>query len=118
MTTPAKAKGDRAEREAVELLRSLGLHVRRRYGAGMPNDEADVLIGTVAVAQIRNLADYGRACHESALDAERQAATAGVAYGVGMARRRGGRFVVTMTPETFAAIAHAIDPRTREEHDA
>jgi hypothetical protein len=110
VTTPSRRKGDRAEREAVELLAKLGLSARHRYGAGMRR-RGNLIIGTAFVAQVRNLADDGGACAESAIDAKRQATTAGVAYSVGMARRRGGRWVVTMTPDTFAALAYALDER-------
>jgi hypothetical protein len=104
VTGPAKRKGDKAEREALDLLRDLGLDVHRNDGAGRPDDEADLTIENLVAVQVRDRADFGRACAEAALDAERQAFEAGVAYGVGLVRRRGGRWVVTMTPATFVAI--------------
>jgi hypothetical protein len=112
VTSPAKRKGDNAEREAVELMRDLGLDVRRNYGAGRPDDVADLTVAGLVAIQVRNLGDFGRACAEAALDADRQALTAGVAYGVGLARRRGGRWTVTLTPETFAAMCAVLSTIT------
>jgi Holliday junction resolvase len=50
VTGPAKRKGDDAEREALDVLRSLGLDVRRNYGAGRPDDIADLTIGNLVAA--------------------------------------------------------------------
>jgi hypothetical protein len=107
VTGAAKRKGDDAERQATDVLESVGLTARRRYGAGVTDDLGDLTIGAHVVVQVRNWDDFGRACIDSSVAAERQAVNAGVALGVGMARRRGGRFVITMTPATFAWLVHA-----------
>jgi hypothetical protein len=109
VTSPAKRKGDRAEREAVAMLTELGVDAHRRYGAGVVDDLGDlVLVDGLVVAQVRDWSDFGRACAEAACDAERQAATSGAPIGIGIVRRRGGRFLITMTPATFAWVAHAL----------
>jgi hypothetical protein len=111
VTGRSKRKGDDAEREALDVLRSLGLDVRRNYGAGRPDDVADLTVEGLVAIQVRNHADFGRACVEAALDADRQALTAGLGYGVGLVRRRGGRWTVTMTPATLAAICAVLASR-------
>jgi hypothetical protein len=83
MTAPAKAKGDRAEREALQLLTELGLEAKRNYGAGRPDDVADLTIASLFAVQVRDRADFGRACAEAALDADRQALEAGAEAGAG-----------------------------------
>ena len=46
MTAPAKAKGDRAEREAAAILADeLGAPVRRKLGAGRRDDQGDLELG-------------------------------------------------------------------------
>ena len=42
MTSPAKAKGDRAERAVVEVLRAAGIPADRAYGAGRRPDRGDI----------------------------------------------------------------------------
>ena len=42
MTSPAKAKGDRAERAVVEVLRAAGIPADRAYGAGRRPDHGDI----------------------------------------------------------------------------
>ena len=42
MTSPAKAKGDRAERAVVEVLRAAGVPADRAYGAGRRPDRGDI----------------------------------------------------------------------------
>ncbi|MDA8312863.1 MAG: hypothetical protein M0Z46_20070 [Actinomycetota bacterium] len=42
MTSPAKRKGDRAEREVVAVLRKAGIPADRAYGAGRRPDPGDI----------------------------------------------------------------------------
>jgi hypothetical protein len=53
------------------------------------------------------LRDFGRTSVESAVDSEHHALTVGLAYGVALMHRRGGRRVVTMTSGTLAWLLHA-----------
>ena len=109
MTAPSKVKGDKAEREAVELLRdTYELDVHRRFGAGQAADSGDLVLGPHFVAQVKSWADFGRACLDAADGAADQARVAGLPYGIGLARRRGGRWVATMDLDTLAAIVRAL----------
>jgi hypothetical protein len=67
MTAPAKRKGDKAEREIVDLLYGpYDLDVRRRFGAGQAADSGDLILGPHFVAQVKSWADFGRACIDAA----------------------------------------------------
>jgi hypothetical protein len=109
MTAPSKRKGDDAERQAVELLASLGIDAYRLFGAGQTNDVGDLVSRNGALlVQVRNWQDVGRACFDGADAAQRQAlAHPSAAVGVALVRRRGGRWAVTMTPHTMAYLLHA-----------
>jgi hypothetical protein len=61
----------------------------------------------VLVLQVRNWRDVGPACFDGADGAERQALAHSTALGVALVRRRGGRWVITVTPETMAWLLHA-----------
>jgi hypothetical protein len=101
--------GDDADRQAVVLLASLGIDAYRRFGAGQDAAVGDLVSHNGAlVVQVRKCRDAGRACFEGAdaayLQASRHPSTA---LGVALVRGRGGRWVVTMTPETMARLLHA-----------
>jgi hypothetical protein len=109
MTAPSKRKGDDAERQAVELLASLGIEAFRLFGAGQTDDVGDLVSRNGAlIVQVRSWQDVGRACFDGADAAERQALVhPTAALGVALVRRRGGRWAFTMTPDTLAWLLHA-----------
>jgi hypothetical protein len=109
MTGPAKRKGDDFEREAVQLLASLGITAHRLFGAGQDTDVGDLLTTNGAVIfQCKAWRDSERACFDAAAGAARQAvAHPTAAVGVGLVRRRGGRVVATIEPETLAWLLEA-----------
>lgn len=103
MTGRGKRKGDRAEREAAELLTFLtGTHVRRLLGAGRQDDRGDLDVEGWAI-QVADWQDIAGALRVKPLDADLQAFRSG-ALGVAMLRLRGGDFRVAMTPTTWARI--------------
>ena len=104
MTAPAKQKGDRAEREAAELLNDeLGVLVRRRLGAGRRDDMGDLELGDgfSCAVQVADWQDVVRALVAKVYDAVEQADRAGLDYGVAMLRIKGGTWRVAMDVETF-----------------
>jgi hypothetical protein len=109
VTGAAKRKGDDAERQAVGLLATLGIDAYRLFGAGQAEDVGDLVSRNGAlIVQVRNRGDVGRACFDGADAAELQAQRhPTAAIGVALVRRRGGRWVVTMTPETMTWLLHA-----------
>jgi hypothetical protein len=98
----SKLKGDRAEREIIQILHDLtGWPIERAYGAGRSDDCGD-LDGLPGVcAQVKDWADPMAAERAALLDVERQRVTARRKFGVAFIRHRGGRWVVAMTPATF-----------------
>lgn len=109
MTGAAKAKGDRAEREAAMLLSGLlGYDVRRLLGAGRQDDRGDLDVPGWAV-QVADWKALTTALRHKPLDADVQAARSGT-LGVAMLRLWGGDFRVAMTPATFALVARRLNP--------
>ena len=105
MSNPAKAKGDRAELEVQELLRTLlGVPARRMLGAGRLDDVGDIDGVPRTVVQVANYRDLSRALREKVDACPAQQERAGADFGVCFLRRPGGRYVVAMTPEQFAAL--------------
>ncbi len=103
MANPAKRKGDKAELEAQGLLRDLlGLPVRRKLGAGRQDDQGDLDGLPDCVVQVANYQDVARAIREKLPEVETQRQRAGVNFSALFIRRRGGGFVVCMSPEMFA----------------
>lgn len=105
-----KSKGDRAEREAADLLNSLlperFLPVRRALGAGRNNaaggDVGDLVSGIPDhVFQVKSWSDERSAVIRGPRDAEQQATNAGKAYAATLIRFRGGAWRVVLTPEQF-----------------
>lgn len=103
MTHPSKAKGDRAELEVQALLRDLlGVPARRALGAGRLDDVGDIHGVPDTVIQVANYADLATAMRlkvEACVDQQHRA---GATFGATFIRRRGGSYVVAMTPEQFA----------------
>jgi hypothetical protein len=99
----AKAKGDRAELEVQGILRDLlGVPARRALGAGRLDDVGDVSGVPDTVIQVVDYQDLARAIREKLPTLEPQRANAGATFAALFARRRGGGYVVCMTPELFA----------------
>ena len=104
MTGRAKLKGDRAEREAQALLRDLlGVPARRALGAGRKDDVGDIFGVPLTAIQVTAADRPSDALAKLAATVEQQE-RAGALFGALFWRRRGGRFVVVMTPEQFACL--------------
>jgi hypothetical protein len=99
---PAKARGDRAEREVQGILRELlGLAARRKLGAGRRDDVGDIDGLESTVIQVANWGDLSRCVREKLPETEAQRLRAGAKFAALFCRRRGGSYVVVMTPEMF-----------------
>lgn len=104
MANPQKRKGDSAEREVAIILSDLlGVSCRRELGAGRKDDCGDIRLRDTAV-QVANYADINRAIRDKLPDLERQQANASATFAAMFCRRRGGNYVVVMTPEQFATL--------------
>ena len=100
-----KDRGDRAEREAAELLtEATGYEVRRQLGAGRLDDIGDLDGIPKCVVQVADWKDPGRACREKPRDAEMQRRNAKKKYAVSMIRWRGGTWTMVMTIEQFSRL--------------
>ena len=105
MTSPSKRKGDTAELEAARILADLtGWPVRRKLGAGRADDTGDLYGVPQTVVQVKSYADTLRAIREALADLETQRANDGATFAAAMIRRRGGGWLVAMTPEHFATL--------------
>lgn len=105
MTNPAKAKGDRAELEVQNLLRDLlGVPARRMLGAGRADDMGDIDGVPDTVIQVANYKDIATALRRKVDECPAQQERAGASFGACFIRRPGGRYLVAMTPEQFAAL--------------
>ncbi len=105
MTNPAKAKGDKAELEVQALLRDLlGVPARRALGAGRADDVGDIDGVPDTVIQVANYRDVSLALARKVPACVEQQERAGATFGACFIRRPGGRYVVAMTPEQFAAL--------------
>ncbi len=111
MTGSSKRKGDKAELEVQGMLRDhLGLNVRRALGAGRSDDMGDIDGVPDVVIQVANWADLNRAVREKMPALEQQMLNARASHGALFCRRRGGSWLVAMTPEIwFALIREALD---------
>ena len=105
MANPSKRKGDKAELEVQGLLRELlGVPARRALGAGRRDDVGDIHGVPDTAVQVANYADLDRAVREKLTDLVIQQENARASFGALFCRRRGGSFVVVMTPAQFAAL--------------
>ncbi len=104
MTSPSKRKGDRAELEVQRLLQDeLGVG-RRKLGAGRTDDMGDIDGVPDTVIQVTDRADLARALREKLVEVEEQRERAGAKYSAVFARRRGGSWVVAMTPQMWCSL--------------
>lgn len=103
MANSQKAKGDRAELEAAELLTELlGTTVRRKLGAGRQDDTGDLDGVPDHIVQVANWADTAAAARVKPKEAEDQRENAGVEFAATLVRFRGGKWRVVLTPEQWA----------------
>ncbi len=104
MTSPSKRKGDRAELEVQAILQQeLGLG-RRKLGAGRSDDTGDIDGIPDTVIQVAAYKDIARAIREKLPQLEEQQDRAGATYSALFCRRRGGQWVVVMTPEMWCTM--------------
>jgi hypothetical protein len=105
MASPSKRKGDRAELEVQALLQDhLGVPARRALGAGRLDDIGDITGVPDTCVQVANYADLDRAVREKLPELSVQEWRMGARFGVLFCRRRGGEYVVVMTPAQFFAL--------------
>ena len=102
MTNPNKRKGDKAEREAAELLTKVtGFSCQRNLSAGIPGDVGDIYGIPNCVVQVCDWENKSRACLDKPREVEIQRENAGVDFVATMVRFRGGNWRVVLTPEQF-----------------
>ena len=107
MSNSTKAKGDRAELEAAELLTSiLGIPVRRKLGAGRIDDTGDLDGVPNHAIQVANWADTAAAARIKPPQAEQQAINANLPLSATLIRFRGGTWRVVLTVEQWASYLH------------
>lgn len=110
MANSQKAKGDRAELEAAELLTDLlGTTVRRKLGAGRQDDTGDLDGVPDHIVQVANWADTAAAARVKPREAEDQRENAGAEYAATLVRFRGGNWRVVLTPEQWARYLTSIN---------
>lgn len=103
MTHPSKRKGDAAELEVQGILRDLlGVPARRALGAGRLDDIGDIHGVPDTCIQVANYADIATALRLKVDVCCEQQTRAGATFGATFIRRRGGAYIVAMTPEQFA----------------
>ncbi|MEJ7648165.1 MAG: hypothetical protein WKF57_03795 [Nakamurella sp.] len=96
MANPQKAKGDKAEREAVLVFQQLVPELlcpdpMRKLGAGRKHDVGDLDVLTDAVVQVKSWNAVGAAVRSGALGAQQQAANARLHLHTGMVKIPGVR---------------------------
>jgi len=106
VSNPQKDRGDRAEREVESLIRDLtGWPARRKLGAGRADDTGDIDLVPDTVIQVADWKDFLAALNEKVRGCVVQQERAGATFGATFLRRRGGRWVVVLTPEQWATYA-------------
>lgn len=119
MAHSSKRKGDRAELEVQGILRDLlGTPARRKLGAGRRDDEGDIDGLPDTVIQVAAWDDLVRAVGEKLPATVAQQARAGATFGALFCRRRGGAYIVVMTPEQFATLWREAQPLETPRADA
>ena len=103
-----KNKGDKAEREAAELLsQATGYEVRRQLGAGRLDDIGDLDGIPETIVQVADWTDKSKACLQKPREAEMQRWNAKAKYAASMIRWRGGHWRLVMTIDQFARLLSA-----------
>lgn len=90
----------------------LGIPARRALGAGRKDDVGDIHGIPSTVISVANYADIGRAIREKLPDVEVQRQNADALFAAMFVRRRGGGYVVCMTPEQFFTLWREAQPIT------
>jgi hypothetical protein len=107
---PSKRKGVEAEREVAAILTDLlGLKVVRRHNIGTHEDIGDLILENTTI-QVTARADLAAAIRVKLPETVAQQTRAGALFGALFARRRGGSYVVCMTPEQFATLWREAQP--------
>lgn len=97
-----KAKGSRAEREVADKIHDLlGIEVRRTL-AGHSEDVGDLSGLPRTAIEVKNHVDVLRAIREGLAESVAQQQRAGADFGALFVRKRGGEYIVVLTPEQFA----------------
>jgi Holliday junction resolvase len=105
VASPSKRKGDTAELEVQGLLRELlGVPARRALGAGRKDDVGDITGVPDTVIQVVSRKDFARGLREKLPEVEEQRRNAAAQFAAVFLRMPGGRYVVAMTPEQWAAM--------------
>jgi len=105
VTGPAKKKGDAAEREVATLLNDLlGVPARRKLGAGRADDMGDIDGVPDTCVQVADWRDTNEVLRQKVPACAKQQERMGASFGATFLRRRGGSYIVAMTPEQFAAL--------------
>lgn len=95
-----------AEREVAGLISELtGWPVKRRYNLGSHEDVGDLIGVRDTVVQVADYTDLARAVREKVPGCVEQQQRAGATFGATFLRRRGGHYVVVLTPEQWATYA-------------
>lgn len=106
MTNAQKRKGDRAELEVAGLINDLtGWPARRKLGAGRADDTGDIAGVPQTTIQVAAYADLPRAVREKVPACVEQQRNAGSTFGATFVKRKGGGFLVVLTPEQWATYA-------------
>ena len=119
MSNPQKSKGDRAEREVERLCADLlGVPARRKLGAGRADDMGDIDGVPDTCIQVANYTDLPRALREKVPGCVEQQDRMGATFGATFLRRRGGSYVVVLTPEQWATYWREaiVDPAAKYSH--
>jgi hypothetical protein len=105
VTHSSKRKGDSAELEVQGMIREeLGVPARRALGAGRKDDKGDIEGVPDTAIQVTNRKDLSGAVTEKLPALEQQMLNAGATHGALFCRRRGGKWIVVMTPEMWFAL--------------
>ena len=108
LSNPQKRKGDKAEREAAEILTEVtGFECQRNLSAGIPGDVGDIYGIPNCVVQICDWKDKSKACLVKPREVEIQRQTADVKFATSMVRFRGGQWRMVLTPEQFNTLLQA-----------
>ena len=107
-----KNKGDKAEREAADVLSlETQYKVERRFGAGMELDKGDLIGIPNTVIQIANWKDTNAAILQKPREAEQQRINAKASHAVTLVRykkgpncKHGDNWRVVMTIEQYARL--------------
>jgi hypothetical protein len=111
VTHPSKRKGDRAELEVQGILQDLlGVPARRKLGAGRKDDMGDIDGVPDTTLQVCSYQDIGRAIREKLPETVEQQERAGNLFAALFCRRRGGSYVVILTPEMWTTLWREAQP--------